>query len=436
MRYEQRTRTARWLGLVLATLLLALLPSAALAEPWSQWRGAGRDGWASDFETPERWPTELDQVWRSELGAGYASPVTDGELICVHSREGEEEIVSCLDVAQGEVRWSARYAAPFAKNSYALKHGEGPNATPLIDGGRLYTLGMSGIVSAFDLAGGALLWRHDHSARVSTKKLFCGTSASPLLMGELLIVQLGDDVEGGALIAYEAASGEERWRWEGLGPGYASPMLSEIGDSRQIVTLTADSIVGIDVAGGQLLWELDFEDEWNENIVSPILHGDVLIVAGVRRGTRAYRMALGEEGWSLDEVWNRPDLPQYMSSPVLDGEVLYGYSSRQKGQLFALDVTTGKTLWESEGRMGQNAALVAVGETHLAVLTTGAELVFVERSPEKLEITARYTVAEGATWAHPLFMGRKVAVKDGSGLTFWHLGEGEPPSEAPPAEGH
>ena len=93
----------------------------------------------------------------------------------------------------------------------------------MIHQGRLTTLGMSGILSSFDLATGKLLWRADQSARVSTKKLFCGTSASPLVDGDSVIVHLGDDVGGGVLVAFDAASGEQRWSWQGAGPGYASP---------------------------------------------------------------------------------------------------------------------------------------------------------------------------------------------------------------------
>ena len=179
----KRQAGRRWhCSVATAVAVLALgmglhLPDAE-AQSWPQWRGPQRDGHAASFEAPSRWPRELEQVWRVEVGAGYASPVAADGRICVHTREGDEEIASCLAAERGEVLWRARYPAPYTKNSYALRHGKGPNATPVLDRGRLYTLGMSGILSAFDVATAKLLWRADHSDRVSTKKLFCGTSTA------------------------------------------------------------------------------------------------------------------------------------------------------------------------------------------------------------------------------------------------------------------
>ncbi len=415
---------------VLASLALA---SGAMAQEWPGWRGPQRDGHAVSFEAPESWPRELEKVWRTEVGAGYSSPVAGDGRICVHTREGDEEVASCLAADSGKLLWNVRYPAPYTKNSYAMRHGKGPNATPVMHQGKLYTLGMSGILSAIDVATARLLWRADHSARVSTKKLFCGTSASPLIDGDSVIVHVGDDVGGGVLVAFDAATGEQRWNWQGAGPGYASPVAVELAGRRQIVTMTSGSVVAVDAADGRLLWQIDFEDKWNENIVTPVFHGNVLIAAGVRRGTLAYRIEQKDGAWSTGEHWARADLPLYMSSPVIEGEVLYGFSSARKGQLFALDLRTGASHWNSEGRLGMNAAVIAAGDDHIAALTTEGELIFVARTPRALKVVARYPAADSAPWAHPVFFGRRVAIKDATGLTLWRIDEGEPvePSRSP-----
>lgn len=401
-------------------IFLSILSTEAGAQSWPQWRGPGRDGHVPDFAAPETWPEELELVWRRDVGAGYASPVVADGKLYVHTRDGDDEVVSCLAPADGKPLWSTRYPAPYKKSSYALKHGKGPNSTPAVADGKLYTLGMSGILSSFDADSGKILWRHDHSRQVSTEKLFCGTSASPVVDGGLVIAHLGDD-RAGALTAFDAASGEERWTWTEAGPGYASPVVAELAGTRQVVTLTERSVVGVEAASGRLLWQIDFEDEWNENIVTPVVHGDVVVVAGVRKGTLARRVRHEEGRWTIEEVWTRADLPQYMSSPVVDGDVLYGLSSRQKGQVFALDLSSGETHWTSEGRLADNAAVLAAGREHLALLSTDAELIFGRRVASAWQPVARYKVAESATWAHPVLWRGHVLVKDASGVALWRI---------------
>ena len=421
-------------GLGVAVLMLFFGAPGPEAQDWPQWRGPARDGHAPTFQVPETWPESLSREWRREVGSGYSSPVVADGRVCLHAREGDDEKVFCLGLEDGEVLWLDTYSAPYSKNSYALDHGKGPNATPVLAEGRLHTLGMSGILSTYDVARGELLWRFDASERVSSEKLFCGTSASPLLVDGLLVVQLGDDVGGGGVFAFDPATGDQRWLWDGAGPGYASPIVAEIGGVRQVVTLTQRSIVGLDLSSGALLWEIDFDDEWNENIVTPLVVGDMLIVAGVRRGTWARKVAQVEGRWTVGEAWTQADLPQYMSSPVLAEGTLYGLSSRRKGQLFALDVASGEIHWQGEGRRGRNAAVVASGGEHLAVLTTEGALVFLDRSTEALRTVARYEVAEGGTWAHPALLDDRVVVRDAEALTVWRLAAATDGDEGAAAE--
>ncbi|MEM7353302.1 MAG: PQQ-binding-like beta-propeller repeat protein [Acidobacteriota bacterium] len=424
---------------VVASLLLvqSSVGAVARAEGWPGWRGASRDGHAVGFTPPQVWPQELVRVWQVEIGGGYASPVSASGKIYLHSREGEEEVVSARDLADGKALWSRRYAAPYEKNSYALAHGKGPNATPLVHAGKVYTLGMSGILSSFEAATGELLWRRDFSPHVNSKKLFCGIASSPLIERGLVVTHVGDDSQG-FLVALDAASGEEKWSWTGAGPGYASPIAIDLGGRRQIVTLTDRSAVGVAVEDGTLLWQLEFPDKWNENIVTPVFHREQVVLAGVRRGTLALRWAQNAGGGALEKevsgtgapemgaletVWQRPDLTQYMSSPVADAGTLYGMSNKLKGHFFALDLATGKTLWTSDGRQGESATLVSAGET-LLWLTTEGVLNVVKKSSRDFDLVATYQVAEGATWAHPLLIGNQLVIREKAALTLWRILDG------------
>src|SRR5262245_32076231 len=165
---------------------------------------------------------------------------------------------------------------------------KGPNSTPLVHDGRVFTLGMTAILSAFDAATGELKWRKDWSKELNTSNLFTGTAMSPLVEGGLLIVHVGDDFKG-AFRAFDPASGAERWSLRGHGPGYASPIVTVSAGTRHLVTMTDKAIVGVDPSSGRLLWQVPFPDQWNENIVTPTAAGDVLVISGTRNGTFGYR---------------------------------------------------------------------------------------------------------------------------------------------------
>src|SRR5687768_16331064 len=121
---------------------------------------------------------------------------------------------------------------------------KGPNATPLVAGNRLFTLGVTGVLNAWDTGSGRLLWTKDFSKTVDTSKLFCGTSASPLAVNDRVVIQVGSDIHGGQMVALEPATGKVVWEWKGAGPGYASPVVLEIGGKKQIATMTNGSVIG------------------------------------------------------------------------------------------------------------------------------------------------------------------------------------------------
>jgi outer membrane protein assembly factor BamB len=168
------------------------------------------------------------------------------------------------------------------------------------------------------------------------------------------------------------------------------------------------------------LWTIPFPDEWNENIVTPVVAGGILIVSGTRKGTFGYRLEQPGAEWVATQVWHNTDLPMYMSSPVVDGAMVYGFGSKRKGQLFCLDARTGNARWTTEGRGGTNAAMQMAGP-NLVVLTTDGELLVVRRSPEKYEELKRYKVAESQTWAHPVLVPGGILIRDAQGLSLWGL---------------
>ena len=366
------------------------------------------------------WPRALKPGWKAPVGIGYASPIVSGQRVFTFARNGENEVASSLDLATGKVVWTQSYPAPYALNSAAAGHGKGPKSTPVVHQGRLYTLGISGILSAFDAASGRPLWRKDFAGQFRDAAPIYGTAMSPTVADGLLIAHVGGENDG-ALVAFGAEKGDVRWTWKGDGPGYASPVVADIAGVRQVITQTQKQLVGLSLGKGELLWSLPFTTPYDQNAVTPVVSGDTVIYSGLGQGLRAARLTRVGAKWTLAPAWQNDEVSLYMSSPVLDGGRVFGFSHKNKGQFFAVDAATGKTLWLSEGRQGENAAVLVAGDA-LLMLTNDGELIVAKKDAKAFAPIATYTVAESGTWAHPALVGTTLLVKDHEQLTQWRIG--------------
>jgi outer membrane protein assembly factor BamB len=396
-------------------LALLLFASPSVAQDWTQWRGPSRDGVIPAAVIPKPWPKSTKRSWSVDIGEGYSSPVVANGRAYLHSRRDPEEIVTAIDLASGKILWQQKYAAGFTKNQYATQMAKGPNSTPLIVGSRLFTLGVTGVLTAWHTADGSIAWRNDYSATIDTSKLFCGTAMSPMLENGALIVQVGSDVHGGRILALDPATGKERWSWKGLGPGYASPVVATIDGVRQIMTLTDASIVGVNAVNGAELWSIPFPDDWHENIVTPIWTGVTLIVSGPRQGTHAFAISRVNSTWQPKRAWHNADVTMYTVSPVLADGIIYGMSIKRRGQFVALDAATGALKWATQGRDGNHASIQQTAQ-HLLFLTDGGVLIVARRTPDSFVEERRYEIGQSATWAQPVFLPDGMLVREATGV--------------------
>ncbi len=284
-------------------------------------------------------------------------------------------------------------------------------------------LGINAVVSCFDAATGEVKWQKDFG-KPDTSKMFCGTSASPVIDGGNVIVYTGDDIRGGVMVALNALTGKEQWRWTGEGPGYASPIIATFEGVRQVVTMTDKSVIGIAAKDGQLLWRMAWPDEWNENIVTPVVFKangkDALLLSGVRKGTVALQVNKAGDKWETKELWSNKELTMYMNSPVLSGDHFFGMTNKRKGSLFCAETATGKILWSTEGREGANASILHTKDL-LFVLNNDAGLIVAKKSTTGFEQVAKYSVADSTTYAHPVIWGKSILIKDDASIALWTL---------------
>ena len=407
--------------LAVATLPAVLcLASGGSGPTWAQWRGPARTGVASGLAARTAWPAAVRPAWKAEGGLGHSSPVVAESRVYLFARQGEDEVLQAFELATGKPLWRQANPAPYRVNPAAFSHGPGPKATPVVAGGRVFTLGISGILSSYDAASGRVVWRKEFGKEFPSTWPIYGTAQSPLVDQGRVIAHVGGDGNG-ALTAFDVATGSMAWSWKGDGPGYGSPVVADIAGTRQVVTLTEKMLVGVAADSGRLLWSVPFTTEYTQNAVTPAVNGDVVIFSGLEHPVKALRVVASKGGgWSTKTVWENPDVSLYMSSPVLVGGRLYGLSHRRKGQLFCLDAATGKTLWLSDGRQGDNASLVAAGGAMLA-LTTEGELIVFEAGGEAFKVLRRYSVADTPTWAHLAVVEDGVLVKDERQLAYFRF---------------
>jgi outer membrane protein assembly factor BamB len=391
---------------VLAGGLLLIGAAVASAQDWPQWRGVNRDGKATGFSAPAKWPASLSPKWSVKVGTGCATPALVGDRLYVFARQGDEEVTLCLSAADGKEIWKDKVAAQ-AVTGPAARH-PGPRSSPAVADGKVVTLGVGGVLSCLDAADGKVLWRKDEFPKV-VPKFF--TSSSPLVMDGMAVAHLGGPGNG-ALVALDLATGNPKWKWAVEGPDYGSPVLMTVDGTKQIVTPTEKSIVGIGASDGKLLWQVPFVPQGRAyNSATPVVDGSTVIVTGSARGTRALKVAKQGDGFAATPLWSNADVAAQFCTPVLKDGLLFGLSDR--GSLFCLNAQTGQAAWTDSVQRdrGSFTALVDAGPVLLALPSSSELVVFKPDAKDYAEV-ARIKVAETPTYATPVVAGNRIFVKD------------------------
>jgi outer membrane protein assembly factor BamB len=210
----------------LMVALLAAIPADSLAQDWPQFRGENRDSKVTGFKAPASWPAELTQVWKVQVGTGDATPVLVGKKIYMNTRQGTDEVILCVDAVTGKELWRNQYPS-IALTGPSASH-PGPRGTPAVSNGKVVTFGAAGILSCLNAETGKVLWRKENPGNL-VPQFFTGMS--PLIADNMCIAHLGTK-DKGEIVAYDLNSGNEKWKWAGDGPSYASPSVMTTGGKK------------------------------------------------------------------------------------------------------------------------------------------------------------------------------------------------------------
>jgi outer membrane protein assembly factor BamB len=378
---------------------------------WPGFRGGARDGIARGVSMATDWTrTPPVELWRQPIGPGWSSFAVHGDLVYTQEQRGDAEVVSSYRLSTGAPVWRHRDPARFWESN----GGAGPRGTPTFSGGRLYTLGATGIVNALDARTGAVIWSRNAGADTHKKIPAWGFAASPLVVGRTVVV-----AAAGMLAAYDRTTGQAKWIGPAGGAGYSSPQLATIDGVEQIVLLSSDGAVGVALADGKLLWK----HEWpGDGIVQPVvIGGDVLIGSGsgldAGVGLRRLGLTHGAERWSVQERWTSNGLKPYFNDFV----VLDGYAYGFDGSILAcVDLADGKRKWKG-GRYGHGQLIALPEQGLLLVLSEEGELALVKATPDQFTEVARIPALEGKTWNHPVLAGDVLLVRNGQEMAAFRV---------------
>ena len=391
-------------ALSLSLMLLSAGPAAAL--DWPQFRGVHRDGVSAETDLPRSWPAEGPRVvWKRAIGEGYSGISVVGDRLYTMDSDGTAEYVLALEAGSGKEVWRVP-AGPKLIDSM----GNGPRTTPTLDGGTVYAMGSHGRLLALKAADGAKIWEVDLPQAFAAKRPNWGYSGSPLIDGDLLILEVGGK-DGRGVVAFEKATGKVRWGALDGDPAYSSPVMMTIGGIKQyVMPRRAGSQTVALRPDGSVLWTHPgpFSVIASALFIPP---DKVYVSGGDDAGAVLMRIKTqeGTEGGkaTVEELWKTRTMKNHFNDAVLVGPHLYGFDN---ATFKCLSVATGEQTWASRG-LGKGSLLAADGNL-LIVLSDQGTLVLVEATPDAYTELARFQAMEGKAWTAPALANGRLYLRD------------------------
>ncbi len=413
--------------------LLLLTTATCHADDWPQWMGPNRDNVWRESGIIQKFPENGPKVlWRTPIAGGYSGPAVAGGKVFITDYVTSDDVkvgnferkeftgterVLCLDEATGEVQWKHDYPV-----KYTVSYPSGPRCTPNVDGNLVYTLGSEGDLFCFDIPTGKIVWSKDLKAEYGTKAALWGYAAHPLIDGDNLLTLAGGS--GTHIVALNKLTGVEKWRSStSKEQGYSPPTIIEFAGDRQLILYRPDAVSSVNPNDGKEYWSVPYEASSGSIIMSPIVMGEYLYVAGY--SNKSLMLKLDSEKPGATEVWRdkRNIICPVNVQPFLVGDVLYGFD--QKGVMRAIKLPDAERLWETQdviGKLpaGSETAFLVQHEDHFWLFNELGELIIAKLSPEGYSEIDRFKVIEQSNlafgrdvvWSMPAFANRHAYIRN------------------------
>jgi outer membrane protein assembly factor BamB len=328
------------------------LAEGAVTSDWVSFIGPNHNASSPETKLLKKWPEGGPTLlWEMSRGTGYTSPAISGEYLVYLHRDGAEEIVECLHPVSALQHWRFKYPTDY-EDRYGYNNG--PRSSPVIDGDKVYTLGAQGMLHCLKLSTGQVLWKRDLNSEFKIKPNFFGVGSTPLIEGDLLIVNVGAP-GGPGVAAFDKNSGKMVWgaddQW---GPSYASPVPAELNGQRRVLVFAGGE--SRPATGGLLCINpvngaIDFREPWRSKTVESVNASSPVVI-----GNQVWVSATYNTGGMLVTVkpdfthaiaWTSDAFGTHWNTAVEKDGFLYGFDGRhmQNAALVCFNVKTGEEVW-------------------------------------------------------------------------------------------
>ena len=379
---------------------------------WQRWGGPH----GNQSTTESNWSTDWKnnppaEVWSTNVGTGFSGVTIFENKLFTSGREGDADVILCLDADTGEENWRFSYDTPLAN----LQHEGGPGTTPTFHDGIVFVLSRAGIAYALDAKDGSEIWSSDLLSMTGGEKPWWGCTSSPLVIDDKVIF------DAGALIALDRKSGEEVWKTPKHRSGYGS--IIDFNEGSSIAVLSNDALLIVDKESGESVAEAAWVTEHPTNATTPILmdQNKFFVSTGYKRGCAVFQLVDGE----LVEEYTSRHMSNHMANSVLHGSFIYGINGnshrRRTCTLVCLDVATGEKIWQERGF---GCGSIVLAGDHLLILSDQGELVCAAASPDGFEQKGKVKILDGKCWTAPTFLHNRIYCRNADGdLVCWKMAE-------------
>lgn len=406
--------------------LCVLLSAAARGEDWPQWRGPGRDSVCSEAGLLQSFPAAgLKVRWRAPVGWGYSSPVVaqgrvylaDSELV----KPKAKERLQCWDEATGKQLWIHAYDVAYEDWAFDPTQEIGPVATPIVQDGKIYTVGRRGHLYCLDSVKGDVLWQKNLEEDYGFK--FAPGAPSPLLEGDLLIVFVGGKKPESCVVALHKDTGKEVWKALDESLTFSSPIVVTAGGKKQLIIWTQESVTSLDPATGTTWWAQRLLTSSDYAVSTPVFHKGRLLIGGLM-------FELSSEKPEAKVLWPASKAParriySHTSTALFRGEHLY--SAKSTGELVCVDASTGKQVWETTkvtDRKSGSAIFVTPNGDSVLLYNNLGELIRAQLTPQGYKEISRVLVlpptlpfgGRNVAWSAPAYANRCIFARNGKEL--------------------
>lgn len=391
-----------------------VVPAPPGAADFPQFLGPHRNCRLDEPDLETDWKTHPPQeLWRLPVGKAWTGFAVSAGMAITQEQREDQELVVCYQLDSGKILWShadaTRHEDPLG--------GVGPRANPLIADGRVFTQGATGILNCLDLATGRVVWSKDILTGNGAKRPEYGVSASPLLVGEMVVVMPGNR-SGATLAAYHRDNGTRLWIGGTQSASYSSPVVAAIGGVEQVLHLGRDALVSYEPTNGKVLWEFPaWPQNQQPNIAVPVtLSGDrVLISSGYGRGSRLAEIKREGTAWTAQEGWSTNRMKAKFTNLAESGGLVYGLDD---GVLACLDPADGQLKWRGE-KYGHGQVLFV--KSRLLIMAEDGSVVQAEVDGTGMKELGRFQALNEKTWNPPALAGNYLVVRNDQEAVCYRL---------------